>query len=237
MPWWLKSFILGSFIAWIAYYRFYTSQLIRTHTKGLSHISSSLANNTDTFYFYNRSEQLKYSYFECENTIYVHGLCGNLQISPLERPCTPPMHVHLTQTEYFTLVQGHLGYQLDDKIYSCDIHTCPKPLIVLPRTPHTFWMDDNKENLIVRIRIEPASRDYGIQQEFFENFAGVSRDGYKSIWQIFVLFNNAQTYPAAIPLPLAKIIVEIGAFIGQVLGFKEQYEEYTTTTTTTDELH
>ncbi|CAF3994744.1 unnamed protein product, partial [Adineta steineri] len=63
MRWWLKSFVLGSFIAWIIYYRLWTYQLIRTRTKGLSYISSSLENNTEQYYFYNRSQQLKSSYF------------------------------------------------------------------------------------------------------------------------------------------------------------------------------
>ncbi|CAF0944034.1 unnamed protein product [Adineta steineri] len=230
MRWWLKSFVLGSFIAWIIYYRLWTYQLIRTRTKGLSYISSSLENNTEQYYFYNRSQQLKSSYFECENRIYAHGPCGNLQISPLERPCTPPIHIHLNQTEYFTLIQGHLGYQLNDKIYSCNIHTCPKPLIIPPRIPHTFWMNDNKEDLVVLIRAEPANRFNGLRQEFFENLAGVLRDDSISIWQIFVLFENAQTYPASLPLPIMKIIVKVGAIIGRILGFKQQYEEYTTTT-------
>ncbi|CAF1021611.1 unnamed protein product [Adineta ricciae] len=225
MHWWLKSFVLVSFIAWVVYYRFLASQLIRTRTKGFSHISTSLKNNTETYHFLQQSES---SYFEFENTLYAHGLCGDLEVAPLSRPCTPPLHIHLRQIEYFTLLQGQLGYQLGDEIISCDVHTCPKPLIIQPGVPHTFWMNDNKEDLTVLIRVEPANRYNGLRRAFFENFGGVIRDESVSIWQIFVLFDNAETYLTTLPLSIMKIITRIGALIGQLLGFKHEYEEYTT---------
>jgi hypothetical protein len=146
----------------------------------------------------------------------------------MQRICTPTLHIHLNQIEMFTLLQGQLGYQLGDKVYSCDIHTCPQPLIIPPLLPHTFWMDDNKEDLIVFVRVEPFDKYSGIRQEFFENLAGAFRDQYISIWQMFVLLKNAQTYPASLPLPLTKVMVKIGALIGQLLGYKIEYEEYTT---------
>ncbi|CAF1208978.1 unnamed protein product [Rotaria sp. Silwood1] len=147
---------------------------------------------------------------------------------PMERSCTPTLHAHLNQTESFTLLQGQLAYQLGDKVYSCDIHTCPRPLIVPPLVLHTFWMGDNKEDLIVRVRLEPFSMYSGIRQGFVENLAGIFRDQHTSIFQLFVLLENAQTYPASLPLPLAKIIVKTGTLIGQLLGYKIEYKEYTT---------
>jgi hypothetical protein len=89
-------------------------------------------------------------------------------------------------------------------------------------------MDNNKEDLILIIRVEPSKKNSGIRQEFFENYAGILRDQHASIWQIFVLFENAQTYLANFPLPLSKIMVKIGSLIGQLLGYKIEYEEYTT---------
>ncbi len=146
----------------------------------------------------------------------------------MQRPCTPLLHIHLNQTESFILLQGQLSYQLGDKVYSCDIHTCPRPVIIPPLLPHTFWMNDNKEDLIVRLRVEPSNKYSGVRQGFFENYAGIIRDQHTSIFQILLLFENAQSYPASLPLPLAKIIVKIGALIGQLLGYKIEYEEYTT---------
>jgi hypothetical protein len=115
-------------------------------------------------------------------------------------------------------------------VYSCDIQTCPRPIIIPPLVPHTFWMNDNKEDLIVRLRVEPSNKYSGVRQRFFENFAGIIRDQHRSIFQIFLLFENAETYPASLPLPLAKTMVKIGAIIGQRRGYKTEYEEYTTIT-------
>lgn len=228
MWWWLKWLTIGSLGIWIGYYRQCTSQLVRSRTSGSLNISTSQANNTESYKFFNQSEQLNYSYFEFENIIYAKGLCGNLQIPPMKRPCTSTLHVHLNQTEFFILKQGQLGYQLDDQIYSCDIHTCPRPLIISPLVPHTFWMNDNKEDLIVIVRLEPVKKYNGLRQGFFENLAGAFRDECASILQLLLFLENAQTYPASLPLPLAKIIVRTGALIGQLFGFQIEYEEYTT---------
>jgi hypothetical protein len=89
-------------------------------------------------------------------------------------------------------------------------------------------MDDNKEDLIIIIRFEPANKNNGARQEFFENYSGIIRDQYISMWQIYVFFEKAQIYPVSLPLPLTKIIFRIGAVIGRLLGFKTEYEEYTT---------
>lgn len=195
----------------------------------MSLIPTSRANNTESYQFFNRSQQIKNSYFEFDNIIYANGVCGDLKIPPMQRICTPPLHVHLVQTELFTLIQGDLGYQMGDKVYSCNIHTCPKPLIIPPHLPHTIWMNDNKEDLIVRVRLEPANKYNGLRQGFFENYGGVTRDQHASMWQIFVLFENAQTYPASLSLPYMKTIFKIGALMGHLLGYKIEYAEYTTT--------
>ena len=134
----------------------------------------------------------------------------------------------------FTVIKGHLGYQLGDQVYTCDVHTCPKPLIVSSRVPHTFWMADNNEDLVVRVLVEKLTATSGMRRAFFENFFGVFRDQQASILQIFVLFDDAYTYPASLPLPLAKILVRIGAVIGRLFGYEREYEEYTTITGTSN---
>ena len=94
--------------------------------------------------------------------------------------------------------------------------------------PHTLWMDDNREDLIILIRVYLSNNFGGVQRGFFENYAGILRDQHTSIWQMLLLFENAQAYPVSLPLSLAKIMVKTGAFIGQLLGYRAQYEAYTT---------
>ncbi len=146
----------------------------------------------------------------------------------MKRPCTPYLHVHPYQVEKFTLLQGQFSYQFGDKLYSCNIHTCPSPIVIPPLVPHTFWMGDNKEDLIIIVHIEPIYKDHGLRAESYENIAGVRRDKYMTLWQAFVFIDDIESYPTFLPLFLVKFIMKIGSLIGQLLGYKIEYEEYTT---------
>ena len=161
-------------------------------------------------------------------TIYKDGPCGDLNIIPRKRPCTPFLHIHPYQVEKFTVLQGQFAYQYGDKIYSCDVHTCPRPIIIPPLIPHTFWMSDNKEDVIFIVRVEPAYKDRGMRAEALENIVGAQRDKCMNIWQAFVFLDNIETYPIFIPLFVSKLMGRILSFIGQLLGYKLEYEEYTT---------
>ncbi|UJR19002.1 hypothetical protein I4U23_022132 [Adineta vaga] len=81
-------------------------------------------------------------------------------------------------------------------------------------------MEHNREDLIIRFRVEPTNRYNGIRLAFLENYLGISRDEHKFIWQFYLLFDNAQTYPSGFPLTLIRIIVKIGVIIRRILGFK-----------------
>lgn len=191
-------------------------------------MTSSLTDITDEYRFYNRSEQDKTNYFDFQYTVFHNGLCGQLDIPPLKRICTPFLHVHPHQTEQFFLQQGQLSYQLKDKVYTCDIHTCPSPIVILPSTPHTFWMGDNKEDLIFIVRTEPLYKDHGLRPSSYENIAGARRDHSMNIWQVFVFVHNIETYPVLLPLSLTTWIFRIGSIFGHLLGYQIEYEEYTT---------
>ncbi|CAF3341738.1 unnamed protein product [Rotaria sp. Silwood1] len=176
----------------------------------------------------NKRTPPKMHIYKFKHTVYSQGICGNLQILPTKRSCTPFLHIHPYQTEIFTILQGHFSYQYGDEIYSCDIHTCPSPIIIHPNIPHTFWMNDNKEDLILIVRIEPTYKDRGLSAKSFENIVGVVRDKYMTIWQAFVFVDNIETYPIFLPLPFVKIIIKIDSLIEQLLGYQTEYEEYTT---------
>ncbi|UJR27632.1 hypothetical protein I4U23_008913 [Adineta vaga] len=220
--------IITCFAVWIGYHRYKISQFTRSRSKGSYNISSSQKNITDEYQFYNRSEQNRNGYFEFKHIVYKYGLCGNLQTPPLKRPCTPYLHVHPYQNEQFILLQGQLSYHLGATIHSCDIHTCPSPIIIPPLVPHTFWMNDNQEDLILTIRIEPAYRTYGLRAESFENIVGAHRDNVLNLWQAFVFIENIDTYPVFLPLFFSKLFIKTGSLIGHLLGYQVEYDEYTT---------
>ena len=151
-----------------------------------------------------------------------------MTVKPLKRVCTPYLHYHLEQTETFVLVQGRLGYLLGDEKNSCDVRSCPSTIIIAPWTTHTFWMDDNFEDLVIDVRVEPIFQDRGLTAELFENIAGVRRDKYMSIWQMFLFMDRIDSYPNSIPFTLFKILTKSGAIIAKILGYRSEYDEYTT---------
>ena len=139
--------------------------------------------------------------------------------------------MHLYQRESFTVQQGQFGYQLGEQNFSCNIRTCPRPIIVEPLTAHTFWMTDNQEDLIITIRIEPTFAKKGLSRESFENIVGTQRDNYMSLWQALVFIDNIETYPiGSLPLLLTRILIRLGALIGHLLGYQTEYDAYTTRT-------
>ena len=153
-----------------------------------------------------------------------------MQVLPSKRPCTPYVHVHPYQREMFTLLQGQLAYRLADQIYTCNVQTCPTPIVVPPLVPHTFWMHDNHEDLILIVRIEPTYADHGLRATSFENIVGVQRDRLMSIWQAFLFVDNIEAFPVFLSLPYMKPFVRLGACIGRLLGYRIEYDEYTTRT-------
>lgn len=197
-------------------------------------ITSSVVDKLDAYQFYNRTEQKAHAYLEFKHTVYKDGSCGDLQIPPLKRLCTPYLHVHPHQKESFTLLQGQLGYQLGDRINSCDIRTCPSPIVVQPLVVHSFWMTDDREDLILTVRIEPTYEDHGLSASAFENIVGVRRDNLMSLWQALLFIDYIETYPVSLPLSWTKWIVRCGSWIGYLLGYQMKYDEYTTRVLTRD---
>ena len=99
---------------------------------------------------------------------------------------------------------------------------------------HSFWMTDNREDLILTVRIEPTYEDHGLSTAAFENIVGVRRDNLMSIWQALLFMDYIETYPTSLPLSWTKSIIRCGSLIGYLLGYQVQYDEYTTRVFTRD---
>jgi hypothetical protein len=191
-------------------------------------VTSSTNVLTDQYEFSNQTEPYKNASFQFTYTIYKDGLCGNMDIPHMKRLCTPYLHIHPYQTEKFFVIQGEFGYQLGDKLYSCNIHTCPRPIVIAPAVTHTFWMANNNEDLVFDVLTEPVYKDHGLRISSYENIAGARRDKCMTLWQALVFIDDIETYPIRLPLFLTKLLIKTGALIGQLLGYRSEYEEYTT---------
>lgn len=203
-------------------------QLVRTQTKGSIRVSATPANLTEEFHFLNRTKANRNAFFEFQLTIFKEGVCGDIRVPPRQRPCTPYTHVHIDQTEKFTLLQGRLAYQQGDTIHSCDVHTCPSPLIIPPFVAHTYWMADNQEDLIFIVRVEPAYETHGFRAEAIENIVGARRDGHMTLWQALVFIDNIESFPTSLPLFLTRLLFRIGSLVGRLFGYRTEYDAYTT---------
>ena len=95
-------------------------------------------------------------------------------------------------------------------------------------------MTDNREDLILTVRIEPTYEDRGLSASAFENIVGVRRDNLMSLWQALLFIDYIETYPISLPLSCTKWIVRWGSWIGYLLGYQMQYDEYTTRVFTRD---
>jgi hypothetical protein len=91
-------------------------------------------------------------------------------------------------------------------------------------------MNDNQDDLILVVHIEPVDPHRGLRMEAFENIVGVRRDNYMSIWQAIVFMDNIDTYPVVLSIFSTKLIAKFGSLIGYLLGYQTEYDEYTTRT-------
>lgn len=203
-------------------------KLARSRTSGLSTVESSFSNISEQYIFYNRSEQFRNGYLEFQVRIFKNGSCGNMNVQPSKRSCTPYAHLHPYQLETFTVLQGQFAYQLGKEIHSCDNTTCPKPLVIHPNVIHTFWMNDNQDDLVIVVYISPIYADHGLTASSYENIAGTRRDQFMNLWQALVFIDTIESYPVFLPLNFVKIFFRIGSILGQLLGYQKEYDEYTT---------
>ena len=168
---------------------------------------------TDRYEFSNHTEQYREGFLEFRNVVHRDGPCGNLSIPPRKRPCTPLLHIHLYQRELFTVHQGSLWLSVRwaDLFLRCPIRVLR--LFTLNRwPPHTFWMADNQEDLVLTIRVEPIFGDIGLSRKSFENIIGTQRDKLMSFWQALVFLDNIQTYPIGLSTTCDEISLSTRCF-------------------------
>lgn len=89
-------------------------------------------------------------------------------------------------------------------------------------------MDDNKEDLVLFVRVDPIFNGRGLSAAAFENVAGTRRDDLMNLWQALLFIDRIETYPSALPLFFSQVLTKIGSMIASILGYHSEYDEYTT---------
>ncbi|KAL9656550.1 hypothetical protein ABK040_005312 [Willaertia magna] len=216
----IKLVISAVVVLIAAYFRFYVTAPAYRLTNDPKVIITN--QNSETYTFKIRSADSNGSKFEFETLIKHDGLCGS-KVSPFQRPCTPPIHIHRFQNETFEVLKGKMTYYLNGETGT--LSAGDKPIKITPFNKHTFWNEGN-EDLLVRITLEPAL----FSENFFENLAGAGRDGLMSFIQATLFTCSEPVIFTENPLSAHPLLREIICFVGKhLLGYRSFYPEYTTT--------
>ncbi|KAH7391559.1 hypothetical protein BKA64DRAFT_677899 [Cadophora sp. MPI-SDFR-AT-0126] len=152
----------------------------------------------------------------------------------------PPFHLHIYQTEHFSLRSGtgHFYLGLDPKpfVTVSERPDAPKTVTIPSGRYHRFENASETDELVLDIHLTPES--YENEQRFFRNFFGYLDDCKKakmepSLFQLFVFLHAADT-PLALPLPnewlgtiVSRILLTAVAFWGRfMLGYQVSYPQY-----------
>lgn len=139
----------------------------------------------------------------------------------------PPEHVHEYQEEYSQVLEGTLTGAVDGEPIRLE---AGDDLTVWPGTPHRWGNSDGDTELRVRIEVRPARRF----EEVLEVFYGLARDGktddegVPTPLQLAVIAreywdDNHVTSP---PPAAQKLLFAVLAPVGQALGYRAHYPEY-----------
>lgn len=93
---------------------------------------------------------------------YSHG--HHLTQKGKEYIAAPPFHLHFSQSETFTILQGQmgttLGYEYEDKIWTPENTKTPHE--IKPYTPHRFWpIPDATEDATMLVWAHPKMNEEG----------------------------------------------------------------------------
>jgi quercetin dioxygenase-like cupin family protein len=135
-----------------------------------------------------------------------------------------PIHVHLVSEERFEVLRGQLGVWLSD---TRRVLSQGESLRIPPGTPHTFW-NSSEEELHFLTEIRPP----GQFQTYWETLFGLAQDGKVNAqglpnpFQLLVLAQIADSYPAGVHIGVARLIIGLMAPLAKLLGYRERYPRY-----------
>ncbi|KAH4116037.1 hypothetical protein HBH64_047200 [Parastagonospora nodorum] len=149
----------------------------------------------------------------------------------------PPIHLHLTQDEFFKIEQGVLGAVKDGVEYAV---TKDDGVFCIPKgTRHRFWSHKSgTEDLVFTVWLDPCTEtDHLFDVNILRNLTGYMNDCKKlgvalSPWQLLLFFEDASSIlipPALSWMPnsmLTWVHHGLAWYAESVLGYKRTYPEY-----------
>jgi quercetin dioxygenase-like cupin family protein len=136
-----------------------------------------------------------------------------------------PNHFHVLQDESFEIISGKLTIWLDGKLSTLS----EGENILLPKNkPHNHF--NNDDNPVKYIHKVTPALDF---EYLIENLVGLASDGkskngkYGLVQELVTLkYLDSKAYLADIPLAIQKVLMEILAPLGRLLGYRAIYKKY-----------
>lgn len=154
-----------------------------------------------------------------------HGLRVTMKATIAHRGQLVPRHFHVLQDETFEVLDGELTVWLNGE--SSVVKAGEK--IHLPKgVPHNHYNAGERPLCYLHIVSPGLDFDYLI-----ENLVGLAADGkrkngnYGLLQQLVSLkYLDSKSYLADIPVGLQKLMMQVGAPLGRLLGYRAIYRKY-----------
>lgn len=135
-------------------------------------------------------------------------------------------HVHPVIDEWFTVLEGRVGFQLDGRESVAPVGERPH---VPPGTAHDWWNAGEEEARVIG-EVSPAARF----EEAVSNTFGLARDGKTdakgmlNLLQVSLIAREFEDvlYFTSPPRPVQKALFAVLAPIARLLGYRGSYPEY-----------
>jgi len=136
-----------------------------------------------------------------------------------------PKHFHVFQDETFEVLSGQLTVWLDGQTRTI---SAGEKILLPKNVPHNHY--NNDDNPVVYIHSVTPAMDFEL---LIENLVGLAADGkskngkYGLVQELVSLkYLDSKSYLADIPVGVQKILMNIIAPIGRLLGYRAVYKKY-----------
>ncbi|MDX1941705.1 MAG: cupin domain-containing protein [Saprospiraceae bacterium] len=143
----------------------------------------------------------------------------------------PVRHLHPNQVETFEITKGAFKVELNGELKTF----CAGERLVIPKgAPHQWWNVSDSESVEMTVTFEPALNTETFLEQFFGicNDGKTKADGTPPFLQMMAMVNTYQLYIAGPPIFIQKVMGFVLGGIGQMMGFKKYYKQYSHSFTT-----
>ena len=135
-------------------------------------------------------------------------------------------HVHPTIHEWFTVLEGRVGFRLDGRE---SVAPVGERLHVPPTTAHDWWNAGDEEARVI-VEVSPAARF----EEAVSNTFGLARDGktnakgMPNLLQVSLFAREFEDvlYFTSPPRPVQRALFAVLAPVARLLGYRGSYPRY-----------